>query len=92
MDIQEEKVLLSADGYGRVAIVRRSDGLFCLYQHWHWTPETQRSLSVGPVEDRRWTTNYNPALYEDMPPLPGIYGTVDDAQREAERLLDRSAG
>jgi len=40
------------------------------------------------VEDRRWTTAYDPALYDDeVEPLPGIYGTVQDAEREARYLL-----
>lgn len=89
MDIREEKVLLSADRYGRIAIVRRSDGLFCLYRHWLWPPETQRTLSVGPVQDRRWTADYEAALYDDAAPLPGIFGTIEDAEREAMRLLQR---
>jgi hypothetical protein len=44
MVVREEKVLLSEDGLGRVAIVKRTDGLFCLYAHWRWKVETQRSL------------------------------------------------
>jgi hypothetical protein len=87
MDIREEKVLLSPDGLGRVAIVRRSDGLFCLYQHWRWTIEAQQALGVEPVQDHRWTTEYDPALYLDVEPLPGIYGTVSEAETEARRLL-----
>ena len=91
MDVQEERVLLSPDGYGRVAIVRRMDGLFCLYRHWRWTPETQRAFGVQQVEDRRWTTDYDPCLYDGVDPLPGIYGTVAEAKREAERLLGLAA-
>lgn len=34
MVTREEKVLLSNDGLGRVAIVKRTDGLFCIYAHW----------------------------------------------------------
>jgi hypothetical protein len=87
MDVQEEKVLLSPDGYGRVAIVRRADGLLCLYRHWHWSPEVQRSFGVVPIEDRCWTADYDPRLYEDVDPLPGVYATVADAERQAEHLL-----
>ena len=87
MDVFEEKILLSPDRYGRVAIVKRADGLFCLYRHWHWPPETQRELRVEPVEERRWTTDYDPRLYDDIDPLPGIYGTIEDAESEARRLL-----
>jgi hypothetical protein len=87
MEMQEEKVLLSADRLGRVAIVRRKDGLFCLYGHWHWSVETQRRLGRGQVQDLRWTTQYDPALYDEIDPLPGIYGTMDDAERQARYLL-----
>lgn len=87
MGICEEKVLLSADRYGRVAIVKRADGLYCLYRHGHWTPGTQSSFGIEPVEDRRWTTAYDPRLYDEVDPLPGIYGTVEDAEAEARRLL-----
>ncbi|PBN41900.1 hypothetical protein SxD43FB_19325 [Sphingobium sp. D43FB] len=87
MDIQEVKVLLSADQYGRVAIVRRKDGLLCLYQHWHWTPEVQRSAGLGDGEDRRWTTAYDALLYNDIEPVSGVYGSVEDAEKEARRLL-----
>lgn len=87
MEVREEKVLLSADRYERVAIARRADGLFCLYQHWHLSPETQRSLGVDPVEDRRWTADRDPTLYDNVEPLPGIYSTIEDAEREARRLI-----
>lgn len=84
-------MLLSPDHYGRVAVVARADGLFCLYRHWRWPPETQRSLGVEGVEDCRWTTDYDPRLYDDVDPLPGIYGTIEDAEGEARRLLGLEA-
>lgn len=93
MVIREEKVLLSEDGLGRVAIVKRADGLFCLYSHWRWSVETQRAFRVEPVRDIRWTTDYNPALYCDPDckreklPEPGIFGTIEEAEREARILL-----
>lgn len=90
MEVREEKVLLSPDRYGRVAIVRRADGHFCLYAHWRWVPETQSSFGVTPIEDRRWTTEHDPRLYTDTHPQPGIYGTVEDAEAEAKRLLGLS--
>lgn len=91
MNIQEEKGLLSSDGHGRVAIVKRADGMFCLYLHWHWTTETQCSFGIVPVVNRRWTEDYDSHLYDDVEPLPGIYGTVKDAEAEARRLLGLSA-
>ena len=87
MNIREDKVLLSADRYGRVAIVRRSDGLFCLYQHRNWTLEAQHAFHIKPVEDRRWMMSSTPEMYEGVEPLSGLYGTVEDAEREARRLL-----
>lgn len=87
MAIREEKILLSADRYGRIAIVRRPDGLLCLYAHWHWTPDAQHAFGVEPIEDRRWTGDQNLDLYADARPLSGLYGTVADAEAEARRLL-----
>lgn len=43
------------------------------------------------MEDRRWTADHDPALYDDVEPLPGIYGTIEDAEREARRLLGDDA-
>lgn len=87
MDVDEQKVLLSDDGYGRVAIVRRQDGLFCLYQHWHWTPDAQRSLGIEPVKDRRWVRERARELYDGVEPLSGLYGSAEDAEVEGRRLL-----
>ena len=93
MVVHEEKVLLSADRLGRVAIVRRQDGLFCLYSHWRWTMDVQRAFRVEPVQDLWWTADYDPALYFDAEhqietqPLSGIYGTIEDAENEARRIL-----
>lgn len=61
----EVRVFLSPDHRGRIAVVRRSDGLFCLYEHWHWSIEAQRAMRIEPLEDRRWSTDFDPALYED---------------------------
>ena len=92
MDVDEVKALLSPDRYGRVAIVRRSDGRFCLYQHWHWTLETQAAFHVEPVEDRRWTADSTPGMFEGVEPLSGLFGTVEEAEREARRLLGLDDG
>jgi len=83
--MDERKVLITPDGLGRIAIVRRPDGMFCLYEHWRWTVEMQTAMRVEPVKDRRWTdTDYDRnALYEDVEPLPGLFGSVEDAEREA---------
>jgi hypothetical protein len=88
MEPIEERVLLSADRLGRVAIVERPDGLYCLYSWWHWNVETQIAANVQPVAHRTWSTAYDPALYfDDVSPLVGLYASVDDAELEARHLL-----
>ena len=83
--MDERKVLITPDGLGRIAIVRRPDGMFCLYEHWRWSVEMQKAMKVEPVEDRRWTdADYNRlAFYEDVEPLPGLFASVEEAEREA---------
>jgi hypothetical protein len=83
--MDERKVLITPDGLGRLAIVRRSDGMFCLYEHWLWAVDMQKAMNVKPVQDRRWTDgDYDhDALYDDIEPLPGLFGTVEEAEREA---------
>jgi hypothetical protein len=84
--MDERKVLITPDGLGRIAIVRRPDGMFCLYEHWRWSIDMQRAMEVEQVEDRRWNNaNYErDALYEDLEPLPGLFGSVEEAVREAQ--------
>jgi hypothetical protein len=41
--------------------------------------------------DRRWTEDYDSRLYDGVDALPGIYGTVKDAEAEARRLLGLKA-
>ena len=83
--MDERKVLISPDGLGRVAIVRRPDGMFCLYEHWRWSVDMQKAMNVEPVEDRRWTdADYDrDALYDEVEPLPGLFASVEEAEREA---------
>lgn len=83
--MDERKVLITPDGLGRIAIVSRPDGMFCLYEHWRWSVEMQKAMNVEPVEDRRWNSaDYDrDALYEDKEPLPGLFGSVEEAEREA---------
>jgi len=92
MQIREAKVLLSTDRLGRVAIVARGDGRFCLYEHWRWSVDTQRAAGVLPVTDARWTTAFDADLYVDAAPLPGLYATIAQAETEARRLLGLGDG
>src|SRR5206468_4051694 len=89
--MDERAILITPDGLGRVAIVRRDDGLFCLYQHWKLSPDTLKALGWQGSAPERWTDGpYDRlALYEppdQVPPLPGLYGSMQDAEREARSL------
>ncbi len=46
MAIDEVEVYVTPDALGRAAIVRRSDGFFCIYLHWKWPEETIKSLNL----------------------------------------------
>lgn len=86
--VDERLVLVTQDGLGRMAIVRRTDGLFCLYEHWFWSVEAKKIMRVQPVVDRRWTDdNIDPnCLYDDLTsPLPGLFASVDEAERARSR-------
>jgi hypothetical protein len=88
--INEVEVWLSADELGRAAIARRNDGLLCIYVHWKLAPDVLASgrFNTGPGYASTWTDDNTPlaALYEDIEPNAGIYGTVDDARREIRNL------
>jgi hypothetical protein len=85
MAIDEIEIYVTRDGLGRAAIVRRTDGLFCIYYHGRGSGS--------------WLEDDNPAFlrYEDpnpeelAEPAIGIYGTLDDARnqiRAARRFAD----
>jgi hypothetical protein len=87
MSIDEVEIYHTPSGLGRAAIVRRSDGCFCIYK---WI-----KLPVGYLPDvfvDSASANWSEAeisvndLYADKEPLIGIYGTVDDARRELRTL------
>ena len=81
--LDERAVFVTQDGFGRGSIVRRSDGLFEIYEHWLWDEETRHAFNVAPGGRISWDSDYlqTDGLYEDIEPQPGIYGTVDDAIR-----------
>lgn len=91
---REEKVFISADGLGRVAIVRRRDGHFCLYSWWRFSLEAQRQMGFHAPTGFRWSKDFDAALYYDAshdietPPASGIFGCLADAEAEARRMLD----
>lgn len=98
MAIHEEKVLLSNDRLCRVAIVRRPDGLFCLYSRAYLSIDVQKELGFRDLREMRWTTDYDPAFYEDSfddepaSPLRGLYGSVEEAEVEARHILKLDGG
>jgi hypothetical protein len=80
MRVEEVEIYVTKDGYGRAAIVRRSDGRFCIYKHLR--------------ASGNWMDDDNPALlrYDDPDPaqiarpLIGVYGTVADARKELRSM------
>lgn len=83
--MDERTVLISPDGVGRIAILRRPDGMFCLYEHWRWSVDMQKAMRTEPVRDRRWTDVVydRNALYDDVEPLLDPFGSVEEAECEA---------
>jgi hypothetical protein len=83
MPINEVEVHITADGLGRAAIVRRNDGLFCIYK-WYKLAEGILPERFAPSKSTSWFTDETPLddLYKHRDPLVGIYGTADDARRE----------
>jgi hypothetical protein len=81
--IAEMEVYLTSSGLGRAAIVRRLDGLFCIYK-WAKLPAGYMPDVFAPTTSASWRDDRTPLteLYKDKEPLIGIYGTVDDARRE----------
>jgi hypothetical protein len=83
MVIDEVQVYLTPDGLGRAAIVKRPDGLLCIYIHLHVPRSPYLQGSGGS-----WLNDKTPrdVLYKDTEPRVGLYGTVEDAQREVRSI------
>lgn len=80
--INELEVYVTESGLGRASIIKRADGLFCLYVHWLWDEKTHKIFRVvdrGP-EDWRDGSITKFELYSDNEPEPGLYGQVEDAR------------
>jgi hypothetical protein len=95
--IDEQEVHITVDGLGRAAIVRRSDGLFCIYVHWIWSEETRKAFRAEPGGRTTWIGDDTPLeiLYgatdhggghQKLNPEPGLYGTLDDARHALKSL------
>lgn len=80
MPVDEVEVYVTPNGHDRAAIVRRSDGFFCIYRHCR--------LSGSWLEDD------DPVMlcYDDPDPAQvarpeiGIYGSVADARHELKSI------
>jgi hypothetical protein len=78
----EIEVYVTPDGYGRAAIVRRADGLFCKYRDWKWRERTGRALgSEGP---------YVESWFEEETPLAVLYGDPDRDETASSPSLEYS--
>ena len=88
MNTQELEVYITPDGLGRAAIVRRPDGLLCIYVHWIWSDGAMESTGLQRQGPSSWHNDKSTPseLYADVRPEPGLYGTLDDARRQIRSL------
>jgi hypothetical protein len=89
MNVDELEVYLTADGLGRAAIVRRSDGFLCIYVHWKLSQAVIKAQNIDARgSSTSWFNDSTPLalLYEDIDPEPGLYGMLDDARRQIRGL------
>jgi hypothetical protein len=90
MVIDELEIYLTPSGLGRAAIVRRSDGLLCIFVHWILSEEFRTAAlgGFGPGGRASWNNDRTPLsnLYQDVRPEAGLFGTLDDARRHVRSL------
>jgi hypothetical protein len=88
MSIDELEVYITPDGLGRAAIVRRNDGLLCIYVHWIWPESVRAALRITGDGPTNWINDKTPlpTLYKHISPEQGLYGTLDDARRAIKSL------
>ena len=100
MSIDEIEVYVTLDGWGRAAIVRRPDGLYCIYTHWKFPPGYIK-VRADPRVSQSWMDDATPSseLYRDKEPVRSIFGNIEDARRYIrslpefeEAVLKRSNG
>ncbi len=86
--MEEVEIYITSNGLGRAAIMKRVDGLLCVYVHWLWSEEDQRALNVADAHARSWLNDKTPPneLYEGAEPNPGLFGAIDEARREVLAL------
>jgi hypothetical protein len=93
IELEEVEVHYSDDDLGRASIVKRTDGLFCIYKHWKASDELHRQLTGTTEPVLRWRDDKTQPelLYEDVDPEIGLYGELEDARQEVLRLLRRDS-
>lgn len=80
MPVDELEVYVSRDGLGRAVIVRRSDGLFCIYVHARWS-------GTWMEDDDPVRLRYDdPNPEEIAEPETGLYGTLEDARKQIQYM------
>jgi hypothetical protein len=88
------EVHVSENAMSRAAILKRTDGLFCVLMHYKLDDERHRLITCDMSSSETWLTDNTPPeqLYQDLEPEPGFYGTIDDARRAAAVLLGLVGG
>lgn len=81
-DIDQLEVYVTKDELGRASIVRHKDVLLRIYTHWIWGSDTRKAFNVTDNGRNSWLSDRTslPELYEDIEPLSGIYGSLEDAR------------
>ena len=93
MSVDEVEIYVTPDGHHRAAIVRRSDGFFCIYKHFRMSGNWMDDDSLVLL---RYDDPDDPGFAR---PLVGIFGTIADARREllsmpgySDALLKKNGG
>lgn len=89
MNVEEVEIYVTPDGLGRAAIVRRTDGLLCIYKHWIIEDSARKALNLVGEWRTSWLTNEKTspsALYDGVSPEPGLYGSLEDARLQVKSL------
>jgi hypothetical protein len=93
IEIDEVEVHYSHDGRGRASIVRRPDGLLCIYKHWKASAELHQQFTGTDAAFPLWRDDKTPLeeLYRDVDPEIGLYGELEDARKVVLKILHRAS-
>ena len=89
MNIDEIEVYVTSDGLGRAAIVRETEGRYCIYVHWIWSPEAVAASGLKILGSRTdWFNDTTPLdqLYEDRLPEVGPHWSIDEMRARLRNL------